>query len=45
MKEGIMYVKGTDMKCAQLGRYPNQNGLRWPFFGFASVGVDDLNLE
>lgn len=45
MKEGVVYAKGTDVKCAQLGRYPNRNGLRWPLFGFANVGVDDLKLQ
>lgn len=45
MKEGVVYAKGTDMKFAQLGSDPNRNGLRWPFFGFVNVGLDDLKLQ
>ena len=45
MMEGVVYAKGADMKCAQLGRYLNRNGLPWPFFGFVNVGVDDLKLQ
>ena len=45
MMEGVVYTKGTDMKFAQLGRYLNRNRLRWPFFGFVNVGLDDLKLQ